>query len=232
AQGPLAVVVSAMGDTTDWLLDAVALAAKGQLDEAEQVVDRLGDLATTTALMVLRDADPTRAQRTVSDLTQAARPLLAPLRQMLLGVSLLQLESAQATDAILSFGERLSVTVISGLLRAFDLPAFALDARDWTLTDATYGQARVDWDASRDKLAALRAGWDPRAIPICTGFIGQTPDGRTTTLGRNGSDYTAALLARALEASELIICTDVSGVMTADPRIVSDAYPVSHLSYL
>ena len=81
-------------------------------------------------------------------------------------------------------------------------------------------------------LAALRAGWDPRAIPICTGFIGQTPDGRTTTLGRNGSDYTAALLARALEASELIICTDVSGVMTADPRIVSDAYPVSHLSYL
>ena len=229
----LAVVVSAMGDSTDWLIDAMDAAARGDLEAAERLVDRLGDLATSTALMVLREVPSSElALQTTAQIAGAVRQTLAPLRQILLGVSLLRERTAQSLDLVMSFGERLSATVIAMLLRAHELPAFALDARDWTVTDATFGQARVDWDASLAKLLALGQSWPPDSLPICTGFLGATPQGITTTLGRNGSDYTATLLARALQASEVIISTDVAGVMTADPRIVPDAYPVPSLSYL
>src|SRR5205814_10597342 len=94
-----------------------------------------------------------------------------------------------------------------------------------------FGAGMVDWDATQEKLGALGETWGDRT-PIHTGFLGQTPDGRTTTLGRNGSDYTGALLARGLGAESFIIWTDVLGVMTADPGILKDAYPITHLSYM
>ena len=232
-RGRIAVVVSAMGDTTDWLIEAMGHAARGDLEAAEGVVDRVGDLATTNALVALREVeDAERAVAGVAEITPMVRELLAPLRQILLGVSLLKQATPQSLDLVMSFGERLSATVLAEVLRARGLDAFFLDARTWTRTDDAFGQARVDWPTSRDQLAALAERWRDGAIPVCTGFLGRTEDGRTTTLGRNGSDYTATLLARALQADEVIICTDVSGVMTADPAIVEDAYPVPNLTYL
>jgi len=119
---------------------------------------------------------------------------------------------------------------VSELCAAAGAAARFVDARDWLVTDASFGAAVVDWAATAQKLEALAPDWKG-LVPITTGFIGQTPDGRTTTLGRNGSDYTATLFARGLYAKEVVICTDVSGVMTADPNIVDDAYPVERLSY-
>jgi aspartokinase/homoserine dehydrogenase 1 len=232
SRGPLAVVVSAMGDTTDWLIDAMDLATAGDLPGAEAIVDRVGDLATANALVALRGVDSALAADTLAGVTPAVRALLDPLRQILLGVSLLRERTPQSLDTVMSFGERLSATLVSSLLAARGVRAVFVDARDWTVTDDAFGRARVDWPASQAALDALRAGWPDGAVPVCTGFLGRTPGGLTTTLGRNGSDYTATLLARGLGAQEVVVCTDVSGVMTADPRIVSDAYPVPQLSYL
>lgn len=229
---PLAIVVSAMGDTTDHLIEAMSMAASGQLEAAHEIVERIGVLAMTTSMMVLRDVDSEQAQLAIAEMNTIIRELLDPLRKILLGVSLLREQTAQSLDLVMSFGERLSATVVARLLRAHDVDAFFLDARTWTVTNHDFGQAKVDWPATQSKLDELRQSWPSGAVPICTGFLGQTPDGLTTTLGRNGSDYTATLLARALGAQEVNICTDVLGVMTADPRIVDDAYPVPHLSYL
>jgi aspartokinase/homoserine dehydrogenase 1 len=227
-QSEIAVVCSAMGDTTDWLLDAVDLAVEGDLNGAETVVDKIADLAVSNALAVVESLDEPENR---PQITPLVRELLEPLRKLLLGVSLLREKSDQTLDLILSFGERSSATIVSELLRVAGCDATFVDSRTWTVTDATFGDARVDWPASRAKLDELRAQWG-EAIPVVTGFLGQTPDGRTTTLGRNGSDYTATLLGRGLDADEVIISTDVAGIMTADPFIVDDAYPVASLSYL
>jgi aspartokinase/homoserine dehydrogenase 1 len=154
-----------------------------------------------------------------------------PLRRLLTGVSLLRERTAQTLDLVMSFGEQLSATVVSMLLTAQGIPATYVDARSWLVTDARFGHALVDWEAARQRLDAVRARW-ATAVTVHTGFLGQTPDGRTTTLGRNGSDYTATLLGRALGAAEVNIWTDVAGVMTADPGLVRDAYPIARMSYL
>ncbi len=230
--GPVAVTVSAMGDTTDWLLEAAAKAAAGDYDEAVAVADRIQDLATTNALITLQLLEQAHGEPTARPtLTAMVRSTLEPLRQLLYGVSLLRECSPQTMDLILSFGERTSASVLAALLTARGIPAVYLDGRDWTVTDDTFGMAHVDFEASKAKLLPLAASWDG-ALPVCTGFLGMTPDGRTTTLGRNGSDYTASLLARALGAREVCIWTDVSGVMTADPGLVRDAYPLASLTYM
>ncbi len=226
ALSPVAIVVSAMGDTTDRLLDAIAAAASGDCEAAERLVDRIADLGTENGSLAEGDGggEP-------SPVTAAVHALLSPLRKLLYGVSLVREQTAQTTDLVLSFGERMSATVMAEVLSASDVPAVYVDARDWTVTDAAFGCALVDWEASKAKLDALRETWGD-AVPVVTGFLGTTPDGRTTTLGRNGSDYTATLLARGLDADEVVRWTDVSGVMTADPGIVRDAYPLSRLSYM
>ena len=230
--GPIAVVVSAMGDTTDWLIESVRKAETGDFESAAAVADRILDLANTNAGATLQMLE---AEHGPPDEPPALATLiaetLAPLRQLLYGVSLLRECTLQTMDYILSFGERTSASVLARLLTARGIEATFVDARTWTVTDDTFGTAVVDFDASKRKLKALSAGWGG-ALPVNTGFLGSTPDGRTTTLGRNGSDYTATLLARALDAAEVNVWTDVSGVMTADPRIVRDAYPLARLSYM
>eukprot|EP00943_MAST-04B_sp_MAST-4B-sp1_P000741 g741.t1 len=190
-EGRLAVVVSAQGNTTDWLLDAADYATAGLLDEAEACVDRVAELAITNNVAVSGRGE-----------VASVRKFLEPLRKIIRGMSLLKEGTSVSLDFALSFGERLSAFIMTQILNARGIDAIFLDARSWVETD-----------------------------DICTGFVGQTCDGRTTTLGRNGSDYTATLLAGALRANKVVINTDVDGVMTADPRIVQDAVPVAELSY-
>lgn len=232
AEGPVAVVVSAMGDTTDWLIEAATVAATGRVEEAEQVVDRVADLATSNGLVVLRALEGRPGGLAARPaVTPLVREVLAPLRQLLHGVALLRERTPQTLDLVMSFGERLSARVIAELLGARGVPGRFVDAREWNVTDDHFGDALVDWPATRARLAALAPGWEG-AVPVNTGFLGSTPDGRTTTLGRNGSDYTATLLARGLGAAEVNIWTDVSGVMTADPGLVREAYPLARMSYM
>jgi len=232
-EGPLVVVVSAMQHSTDRLIEAADLAAAGRLDQAERVLDDLMDLTTTNGLVSLRAIEGHNGggAGTRVTLVPAVREHFTELRQLLYGVSLLRERTPQTLDLVLSFGERLSATVLATLLEARGLPARMVDAREWLVTDDGFGAARVECAESEARLLERAAGWEG-VLPVVTGFIGATRDGRTTTLGRNGSDYTATLLARFLKAQEVVVWTDVSGVMTADPGIVKDAYPLSHLSYM
>ncbi|MCP3103133.1 bifunctional aspartate kinase/homoserine dehydrogenase I [Myxococcus sp. K15C18031901] len=220
--GPLAVVVSAMGDTTDWLLEAAELATRGELEEALTVVARVAHLAKTNATAL----HPARG----TPLAARVDRLLAPLQQLLQGISLTRECSPASRDKVLAFGEWVSSTLLAELLEASGTPAAFRDARQLLVTDDTFGNARVDVARTREQLQRQSAGWGA-SVPVIPGFIAATVDGRTTTLGRNGSDYTAALVAQGLGASEVTVWTDVLGLHTADPDLVSDAYPVPHLTH-
>ncbi|EGZ17620.1 hypothetical protein PHYSODRAFT_560193 [Phytophthora sojae] len=223
----LAVVVSAMGHTTDYLLEAVAFAAKGDAENALKVVDKLQALTLTNA----HDTQKELEVEHVEDMTDIIVEHFKPLRELLFGICLLQEQTAAATDTVLSFGERISATIVAKLLTKAGVEAFYLDAREWLTTDDTHGCAKVFFDESKEKLQQLAAQWKPNTLPVITGFIARTRSGRTTTLGRNGSDYTATLVGSSLGADYVLINTDISGVMTADPRIVDRAVALSHLNH-
>lgn len=231
-KGPIAVVVSAMGDTTDWLIDAADLAYKGDPDNATRIVERVAELAISNGQKMLAAAEARGVKIAFRPpIETIVHDIIEPLHQLVYAVSLLRERTAQTLDLIMSFGERISATVIAEVLSATGTPALFVDARTWTVTNDRFGAGLVDWDATQEKLTAIASTWGDRT-PIHTGFLAQTADGRTTTLGRNGSDYTGALLARGLGAESFTIWTDVLGVMTADPGILKDAYPITHLSYM
>ncbi|CEG45402.1 aspartate kinase [Plasmopara halstedii] len=226
-QRVLAIVVSAMGCTTDYLLEAVAFAAKGDADSALKVVDKIQTLTITNA----HDTQKQLEVENIVDLSEVILSHFKSLRELLFGISLLQEQTVAATDTVLSFGERISATIVAKLLTQAGVEAFFLDARDWLTTDDTHGCAKVCFDESKEKLLALKMQWKSGTLPIITGFIGTTRTGRTTTLGRNGSDYTATLVGSILRADYVLINTDISGVMTADPQIVDRATALSHLNH-
>ncbi|KAG3100741.1 hypothetical protein PI124_g16194 [Phytophthora idaei] len=223
----LAVVVSAMGHTTDYLLEAVAFAAKGDADSALKVVDKIQALTLTNA----HDTQKELEVEEIEDMTEVIVNHFKPLRELLYGICLLQEQTAAAMDTVLSFGERISANIVAKLLTKAGVEAFFLDARDWLTTDYTHGCAKVFFDESKEKLQELSKEWKSNTLPVITGFIGSTRSGRTTTLGRNGSDYTATLVGSSLGADYVLINTDISGVMTADPRIVDRAAALSHLNH-
>ncbi|TDH66918.1 hypothetical protein CCR75_001904 [Bremia lactucae] len=223
----VAIVVSAMGNTTDLLLDAVVYAAKGDAKSALHVVDTietftLANAHETQTLLKLFPMD---------DMTTDIRNHFQPLRELLYGISLLQEQTAKATDMVLSFGERISALIVARLLTKTSVHAFFVDAREWLTTDDTHGCAKVFFDESKEKFQTLATKWTKNNVPVITGFIATTRSGRTSTLGRNGSDYTATLVGALLQADYVVINTDISGVMTADPRIVDRATTLSHLNH-
>jgi aspartokinase/homoserine dehydrogenase 1 len=231
-KGPIAVVVSAMGDTTDWLIQAADLAYAADPDGATRIVERVADLAIQNGLKMLAAAEARGVKIAFRPpIETIVHDLIEPLHQLVYAVSLLRERTTQTLDLIMSFGERISATVIAEVLNATGTPAVYVDARSWTVTNDRFGAGLVDWDATQKRLNELLPAWGDKT-PIHTGFLAQTLDGRTTTLGRNGSDYTAALLARGIQAENLIVWTDVLGVMTADPGILKEAYPITHLSYM
>ncbi len=139
--------------------------------------------------------------------------------------------SAEARDGLLALGERLALPVIVAALQAAGLRVVGLDGGELIRTDAAFGAANVDADATR-RLARARLEDVPVGhVTVATGFVGATADGRTTTLGRGGSDLSAAVLGQALEAERVEIWTDVDGVLSADPRLVPGAFTLPRLSY-
>ena len=223
----IAVVVSALGDTTDLLIAASEAAARGDATVCHTLVDELVDQAA----LVFEAAIGASAEQSGA-LRALAGGSLAPLRKLLAGLVEVGDCSPAVRDQVLGFGELTSASLVALALRMRGIGALAVDARTWLVTDDRHGEADVIWPATAERVARLSAGWfGAGVVSIHTGFLGATEKGRPTTLGRNGSDYTAALLARAVHASEVSIWTDVSGVMTADPCIVHEAYPVPRLSY-
>ncbi|MEZ6038043.1 MAG: aspartate kinase [Planctomycetota bacterium] len=216
------VVLSAMGDSTDELFAAVRHAEAGRAAEA------------LAAAAVPFDA----AARVAEELLAAPATIAAPLQQLRRDVELLLTglarraePSPRGCDAVVAHGERLSTLLLTALLTERGLAAAQVDARDVVRTDATFGRARPDQGAIRQRAQQTIAPHVGRGtIAVTQGYVGSTPDGATTTLGRGGSDWSAALLGAALMADEVQIWTDVEGVLTADPRVVPEALPIATLS--
>ncbi|MBP8299068.1 MAG: aspartate kinase [Planctomycetes bacterium] len=225
AQQPC-VVLSAMGKTTDALFAAARAAAAGDLDSALQSVADAFARGDTTARELLANA-PEQLLACESALATMREELQVLLR----GTALLRELTPRTNDAIVAHGERIATTVFAALLQARGAMVTHLDARCVLRTDARFGAATP----IRPAIAALAA--QHLAPPLATGsivvtqgYVGSTSEGFTTTLGRGGSDWSAALLGEALRASEVQIWTDVEGVLTADPRIVPGARPILTLS--
>ncbi|MEH6682387.1 MAG: bifunctional aspartate kinase/homoserine dehydrogenase I [Sediminicola sp.] len=155
----------------------------------------------------------------------------AELYRLLEGVLLLGDYSAKIKDQVLSYGELISVKLVSGLLLQAGVQARAVDARKLIKTDANFGDAQVLEALSRDNVVQEFARFGSDIVPIFTGFIASTVENATTTLGRNGSNYSASLLANFLNAEELQSYTHVDGIFTANPDLVPDAKRISELSY-
>jgi len=223
APRPLALVVSALGDSTDWLILAARSAEEGNISQARRELTQVRDLAGSTARAVLGSQGQKGMKHELDE-------ILTPVERLLSGIELTRECSPRTLDAIIGVGERISSILLARALVERDVPAIAVDARDFIVTDNTHGAAAVEVRETAERFAALKNQWEGR-VPIFTGFIGRTRDGHTTTLGRNGSDYTATLVAGMLKASAVTVWTDVLGVMTADPALVREASPVDRLSY-
>ncbi|RPH57988.1 bifunctional aspartate kinase/homoserine dehydrogenase I, partial [bacterium] len=226
ARGPVVVVVSALGGVTNDLVAAASVAAAGRgewQERLERLVHRHRE-----AFHELRGGVAEEA------LDAEIRRLLAvDLRDLLHGISLVREASPRTQDALLAHGELLSARLVALALRREGLAAEAVDAREFLVTDDAFGNARVLPGPTQPRVRARlgRTGEPGEPIPVVTGFLGATLQGETSTLGRGGSDYTAAVLGAALGAEAIELWTDVDGVMTADPRVVPNAFPLAELSY-
>lgn len=222
----LVVVISALSGVTDILLRCARQAADG--DEgglkrslAELRARHLDMLHTTcTAEKHCKQAE--------KDITQ----LLDQASSLCSAIQILGEASPRALDAIASLGERMSILILAEILRQKNVAAEPIAATQLIRTDATHQSANPDYATTgtlcREKLLPLL---EKGTVPVITGFIGATEKGVVTTLGRGGSDYSAAILGTALKAEAVWIWTDVDGVMTADPRVVPEAHTIQTLSF-
>ena len=220
----LLVVLSAMSKVTDALREMAAEACGGTEPSASLSALRKRHDETIRAL-----AEGEERNRAL----EVCDGLIDELSGILHGITLLKELSPRSVDLVSSFGERLSVVVVSAALRSAGLSSLPVDAREYVKTNERYTEAEVNFaDTERRLSAGLVPMVSGGSVPIITGFIGSTDEGVTTTLGRGASDYTASLVASAIQAEEVWIWTDVDGAMTADPRIVEDARVLEEISYL
>ena len=215
------VVCSAMGGITDLLIKMSELAASGK-DEYIAFYHQFRDRHETTVKELLGDE---HYMRIADELDQN----YSVLKELLKGIFLVREVSTRTMDYVLSFGERNSNFIIAKALEKKGIDATYLDARKIIVTNKDFGSAKVDFETTNKKIKTYYT--DQKSIQIVTGFIASDKGGLTTTLGRGGSDFTAAILASALDASDLEIWTDVDGVLTSDPRKVKKAFTVDRLSY-
>jgi aspartate kinase len=219
------IVVSAMSGVTDSLLAATGIAGEGDAQNAIASLENVFARHRAVANELLHD--PRRAEF-LAELNIAHSQLAARLSEVA------QVPSAQKAlqDSVVSFGEILSSTLLAAVLNERGVDARQVDARRCVITDEDHTCAAplMGETFSRSE-KELRPLLETGVVPVLGGFIGATINGATTTLGRGGSDYTAALLGAALSANEIQIWTDVTGVLTADPRVVPEARTVERLSY-
>lgn len=219
-------IVSAMSGVTNTLLAKAAAAAAGDSDGVDAA--RAALLAPHRAALV--ELLPLGDRRRE---TEAALGGLADeVARLLYSVYVLRELSPRASDRIVTFGERMSSVLLAAVLNERGVPAQAVASDKLIVTDSVFGSASPLLEKTSAKAqATLEPILNAGLLPIVTGFFGADERGITTTLGRGGSDYSAAILGHALDAREIWIWTDVDGVLTADPRLVPDARVMSAISY-
>jgi len=209
------VIVSALGGITDQLLSIAKAAASGinPFNELALVLSRHEEMASG----LLTDKNRETGLLSIKN-------LFDELEKIVQGVRLTGELTPKTLDKILGFGERMSSVLVS---RYLDVPL--IDSSKVIRTDRHFGRANVDFEVTYN---LIKEAWSPvNKVTVAPGFISSSADGSMTTLGRGGSDYTAALFAAALEAEQLEIWTDVDGFMTADPKMISKAYTIPMLTY-
>ncbi|MBP6023985.1 bifunctional aspartate kinase/homoserine dehydrogenase I [Ferruginibacter sp.] len=218
----LVVVVSALGGITDLLLQCAAMAAannESYKTTAQEI--ELRHLNTVKELL------PVTLQ---SSVLSAVKKMCNEIEDICNGIFLLGELSERTKDKIVSYGELISSQIIAAKLKAVELDVQWKDSRELIITDSNFGAALVDFAATNNNIQNYFSS-DKASLFIVPGFIAADANGTTTTLGRGGSDYTAAIIAGAVDASVLEIWTDVSGMMTADPRIVTNIKLIPKISY-
>lgn len=216
-----AVVFSAFGGVTDVLIAISKLALEGDLEYKAKLAE-----VEKRHLAAVRELVSVQKQ---SGILAQVKFMMNELDDVLHGVFLVKERTSRTLDYVMSFGERLSAYIITEAFKDRGIVAEFLDARRVVRTDTHFGYAKVDFETT-NKL--IRDHFkNHQDLQIITGFIGTSETGETTTLGRSGSDYTAAIFAGALGASDLEIWTDVNGMMTADPRLVKKSFTVPQMSY-
>lgn len=220
------VVASAMGETTDDLIEIGELAVKGPHTKVRTILSQLQKSHSKTSSSIAK-------QGKAEELRIEIERLNKELERTVEGISHLRELTPRSKDYLVSFGERLSTPILAAALRAVGLRARAFTGGEAGIsTDENFGEARPLKEVSYNQIQRrLGASLAKNEIPIVTGFIGSTVEGGITTLGRGGSDYSASLLGAALGVDEIWIWTDVDGLMTADPRIVKDAKVLSNVSF-
>jgi bifunctional aspartokinase / homoserine dehydrogenase 1 len=221
----VAVVVSAMKGVTDHLLSIEKALVRGKLTHAQ----REAEVVLELHLEVLQDLrlDEESDRRMRHELQLLGRDLRHVVLSWKDGAA-----SAESSDRLASFGERLSARLFAAALAKLQLASVPVTSSEFVLTCDTFRDAQPRLEQSRQRgrkilLPLLEEG----AVPVVTGFIGATPDGRITTLGRNSSDFSGAIVAYVVDADELVIWTDVDGIYTANPQESAEARLLHELSY-
>ncbi len=225
AKEPIILVFSAFGNTTDNLLNAAELAVSGELEGSKKTLQKTEEYHFELAQKFI-------AQNEFLDLQKKLNLYFEKLSGMVTGIAALRDFSSAVKDEFLAHGELLSTTILDVILRKFNLPTVWIDSRSLIKTDSKFTQAEPDFSKSSEQVhkilpPILEAG----QIPVVAGFIAGNSEGRTTTLGRGGSDYTAAILGSLLNVREVKIWTDVDGIMTADPSVVPEARSIRSMSF-
>jgi aspartate kinase len=219
------VVVSAMGGVTDRISEALHLAKSGSSDDAAAVCEAL----RVRHREAVAELFPAANRQTVD---AAVSKVLDTLADVCSGVSKVRALPPQIGDMALSLGEEASALILAAYLRELETSAEFVDSAQCVITDAKFGEATPDYEAThRAARALILPMFDKHVVPVVTGYRGATASGQLTTLGRGGSDFSATLLGAALGAEEIWIWTDVDGVLSGDPRICPDAFLLDEVTF-
>lgn len=219
------VVVSAMGKTTNGLLECARLAAAGDLSAAHSRLEAIASHHLHTAEQLALPQEQNQLRAALSQRFVALHSVLAEIKQT-------GDVTPRLSDSVSANGELLSSLVVAAALRGDGLPGVWVDVRSALRTNADFTRAAVQFDAANPQLqTTFTAALANSGVPVTQGFIGATVEGVTTTIGRGGSDFSAAIIGAALDAEEIQIWTDVDGIMTTDPRIVAEAAKVKVISF-
>ena len=222
----LVVVTSAMSGVTDLLLKCASLAVQGKVDSLPEAESTLREKHFSAADALIKN------QKLREGTKGEINCLVQLLVDLCRAVAILGEASPRALDAVASLGERMSVRLLAAVAQDAGISAKGLESTEFIVTNAHFQNAHPDFNVTKEKTrAALNPIMDEGIIPITTGFIGSTLEGSITTLGRGGSDYTAAIIGSVLPANDVWIWTDVDGVMTTDPRIAPEAQTLPEISY-
>ena len=220
------VIASAMAGVTDLLLQSASLAAQGNVDSLPDAESTLREKHFSAADVLIKNEELCEQTK------QEINGLILLLVNLCNAIAVLGEASPRALDAVASLGERMSVRLLSAVAKSAGIKAEAIESSEFIVTNLHFQNAHPDFEITTDKTRRiLNPLLDDGFVVITTGFIGATPEGIITTLGRGGSDYSAAIIGKVLPADDVWIWTDVDGVMTTDPRIAPEARTLPEISY-